>query len=530
MKTVVDEETGVETEVPDDEEEPQQENEEDDADAPVVGDVLGEARLLEEAGVGLSSVENYGLAIAMKRLLEKKGLLSVRFFGKIFGTVKNYYILECDPKPSEGGDEEEAGDAAAEGDAEAAEGEESGDGEAGEQNGAEMQNKKKPSPYAPAEKTGTGSNRYVYYVSNSPVALPEQWVQLPNVTPEMVMCARYIKKLFRGNLDAPVDAHPPFPGTEKEYLRAQIARIYCSATIAPRGIMEFEQEPEEEEEEESEDGKPKKKDKYIKAYQEIPVLKKAEQVDPLSLDLTRLDNWVHITPTLLQEQGRCALFVPEGQEEEEEEEEEEDEGGDDDGQKKKRKKKKKEIERILPLLISIGHEKPMEMNSSEFSRYYHLRKLQSWIMCKCRPTLDNGTLVCVKSTRWPGSYSVAKISQPDQVKFVNVYVGYGHKAQIEGFCPVLPADLQLENSMPDEDDDDIRVPGPALVEQMDPSTEQMKQYIEPPKPAEVIVQVEEQKAEGEEGQEEGGDEGEGAAEAEPGTDEGDAGQEEADEE
>ena len=49
-------------------------------------------------------------------------------------------------------------------------------------------------------------------------------------------------KLFTGDLGADVRAYPPFPGKEKEYLRAQIARIWACTTLCPKGKFEFDPE------------------------------------------------------------------------------------------------------------------------------------------------------------------------------------------------------------------------------------------------------------------------------------------------
>ena len=43
-------------------------------------------------------------------------------------------------------------------------------------------------------------------------------------------------------------AYPPFPGSESNYLRAQIARISAGSHISPLGFYQFDEEEEEEEE------------------------------------------------------------------------------------------------------------------------------------------------------------------------------------------------------------------------------------------------------------------------------------------
>ena len=79
----------------------------------------------------------------------------------------------------------------------------------------------------------------------------ETWVRLPLVTPAQVAIARDVKKMLTGNLKAPVTTFPPFPGSEMNYLRAQIARISATTHISPQSYF---QSPEEEDEEDPEEG------------------------------------------------------------------------------------------------------------------------------------------------------------------------------------------------------------------------------------------------------------------------------------
>lgn len=62
----------------------------------------------------------------------------------------------------------------------------------------------------------------MYYVSDG---MGQPWIQLPDVTPKQIRVARQIYKSFTGNLDEPISTYPQFSGTEKAYLRTQIARI-----------------------------------------------------------------------------------------------------------------------------------------------------------------------------------------------------------------------------------------------------------------------------------------------------------------
>ena len=85
----------------------------------------------------------------------------------------------------------------------------------------------------PVEPHGIGMNRYSYFVTNSP-GLP--WSKLPDVTPSMIESARKVRQFFTGCLSSPVFGYPNSFQSEKDYLRAQIARITASTHISPAGF------------------------------------------------------------------------------------------------------------------------------------------------------------------------------------------------------------------------------------------------------------------------------------------------------
>ena len=147
------------------------------------------------AGVGLSREETHRVFISLHKLQQSKNLSSVRFFGKILGTAKDYYVAEA--KYMEDPEEPEAEEGAA-------------------------------PPLVPIEERGTGCNTFTYFVTND---VAEPWQELPQVTPEQISSAMRIRKFFTGDLQADVRAFPPFPGKEKEYLRAQIVRLLPHAPL-----------------------------------------------------------------------------------------------------------------------------------------------------------------------------------------------------------------------------------------------------------------------------------------------------------
>ena len=132
--------------------------------------------------------------------------VAVRFFGKITGTESDYYIAEADIAEEEG--------------------------EEGAEDAREADFEVKP----------IGVNKFTYFVCSNSLG---DWVKLPDVSPSEIIASRQIKMLFTGDLNKKIYTNPFFKGTEKNYLRAQIARITHSTTLVPKGLMKVnEDEPE----------------------------------------------------------------------------------------------------------------------------------------------------------------------------------------------------------------------------------------------------------------------------------------------
>jgi radial spoke head protein 4A len=137
-------------------------------------------------------------------LAADSGAGRLRFFGKIRDTENDYYIAEGE---LEGGGEEE--------------------GEEGVE---------KPADFEP---NGTGVNKCTYWVSHSSFG---KWTKLPDLSPKDIRASRDIKVLFTGNLERTIHTNPFFFGLEKNYLRAQIARISHATSLAPSGLFRFVEE------------------------------------------------------------------------------------------------------------------------------------------------------------------------------------------------------------------------------------------------------------------------------------------------
>ena len=91
-----------------------------------------------------------------------------------------------------------------------------------------------------AQEGKAGANKYAYWVTQS-IELGTNahggWLKLPNVTMDQVVKSRKFKRFFTGDLDAPVPSYPPFQGTERNLLRATIARIVGATSISPDGYF-----------------------------------------------------------------------------------------------------------------------------------------------------------------------------------------------------------------------------------------------------------------------------------------------------
>mmetsp|Transcript_17403 Transcript_17403/g.29285 ORF Transcript_17403/g.29285 Transcript_17403/m.29285 type:complete len:333 (+) Transcript_17403:13-1011(+) len=199
-----------------------------------------QAQLLQWGGIDFGSDNIYLLQKSLKRLAVLSGASQLKFFGKMLGTVSDYWVAQGTLDFQEE-DEETPG----------------------------------------TESRGKGVNSTVFWVTDS---LLSDWIQLPDATPETIQIARMIKKVLTGNLNATIDSNPPFPGKERHFLRAQLARIQHATEICPKGIYEIDEETQE-----------------IKMAEEPPALGFEE--------FKSLENWAHQHPIILKA-GRCSHIAP----------------------------------------------------------------------------------------------------------------------------------------------------------------------------------------------------------------------------
>lgn len=292
------------------------------------------AAMFKWAGIGFGSQASYQIHLSLRNLaVSTPGLSKIRFWGKILGIKNDYFVAEGVI-----------------------------DG-VGESDGK-------------VEARGVGANTYLYWVSTGTTA---PWVQLPLIRPEHILAARKVKHLMTGDLEADVLTMPFFPGKEKHFLRAQIARISSSSCLAVDGMLQADDET----------GK---------------ITDTPDAEFPSHDDLTSQEKWVH-SHAFIHKNG-CTSWP--------------DIDNIEDEDVRKKVEQDREDEPPRAQLTTIAEDKPgLEEGGSK-----------DWVIKQCGDKGlykfdDNAKCyVCtvVKSKRWVGAVTVAQGS-----KYANLYVGYGFK-------------------------------------------------------------------------------------------------------
>ena len=196
-------------------------------------------------GISLNEKESYLLTNSIRNLSAKLQAGMLTFFGKIYGTEKDYYIVQ-------GSDIDAKEDANYDND---------------------MEKRKED-----------GINQYVYYVTND---LTSEWIELPDIKPSQLIGSRLIRYNFTGDLERQIYTNPYFKGKEKHYLRCQISRIYHGTKLVP-SLNHYTIEDQE------------------NPYRAFTPAEKPKQFK--HEDLINLKNWIHYPPSILK-QGRVSHFL-----------------------------------------------------------------------------------------------------------------------------------------------------------------------------------------------------------------------------
>jgi radial spoke head protein 4A len=336
-------------------------NEEGGATGEPVQDFTDESGFLEWAGVSFGKTGNFRLHLSLKHLAAKfPTAKNLRLFGKLLGTAHDYYVAEAVMEAPEG-----------------------------EEDGA------KDALGNLIQKTGEGPNKFTYFVCNG-VGLP--WTRLPQVTPHQVIVARQVRRFLSGDLAAPVQGHPPFPGNEAGYLRALIALIAAGTSVAPAGVFQ------------AVDGD------ESGAIEPVP-----EDAAGDAPDLSSLDSWVH-TGLALNVLGRTKPNPPKMNDAGEEVPDE------------------NAPEPSAPLK-PVSEDAPLAEGEGG----------GSWEVRAAPVTgLPEGEapkgITVLRSLRFPGAVAVGIGKKSTQL-----YVGYGHEVSLKAYAPALPPKLPEEYDFSAED-------------------------------------------------------------------------------
>eukprot|EP01066_Platyproteum_vivax_P017520 Platyproteum_vivax@DN7385_c0_g1_i3.p1 len=312
------------------------------------------AHVLKEAGVGFGDHESYLISLSLRKLAAKtEGLSSLRFWGKILGIQADYYVSEGKfSNPDTSVDSVEN-----------------------------------------SEPHGIGANEYSYWICNDVVM--DEWEMLPDVLPHHIIQAKKVQKLLTGKLSAPVITFPHFQGSERHFLRAQIARISHGTILCPSALYE------------ADEG-------------ELMLKEDAEaDVDLLSEQTA----WHHARPILLNN-GKIE-HTPLTEEEEE-------------SSNAELLLEERENDPTYELLSRPnGIEDDSFMGSGDIA--WSVQQLGD------KAVYANGCFGCiaVKSWRWPGAVCMGK---PQSNLYGSIYVGNGLKAGEPPFFPTAPGDVMSEPS------------------------------------------------------------------------------------
>ncbi|KAK2952797.1 putative Flagellar radial spoke protein 4 [Blattamonas nauphoetae] len=413
----------------------------------LIQDIRGDSPYFNRFGIGLGEEELLQISLHMSNYFCTQPVKSARFFGKITGIHHDYYIVETEPTPDMPADTT-PNPYALEPD-NTGEQTEAAPHDDPDEPSTPRAKPQKPFDLPPPEgREDRSPNQYVYFVCHDPA---DPWKRLPDVTPALIKASRLLVKDLTGNLDSTVaTGSPSFPGLEKHYLRAQIARIAHSSSVIPRGFLKEEGM----EEEEQEGG-------GVAVWD--PAVDVATLNDP--------EQWVHQHLPLMVN-GRVRKWPPPKEGEEEEE------GGEEEGEGMAMLKK-----------AEVWEGEDDAGNGSDGNMHRAIgedRKLQEGRAPSF--TLRKDTLpdspVLVRSTFWPGSYTIAYGGQKAIV--VRLYIGNGRK------FTSLPHTLPPPPVLPEE--------YPELDEQIDPDV--LKEDRVMARREESMVGNKEEEEEEEEGEEE----------------------------
>lgn len=243
-------------------------------------------------------------------------------------------------------------------------------------------------------------NASVFWVTHN---LINDWIQLPDAQPEHTVAAKNISRMMTGNLNAELDCNPAFPGKERHFLRAQLARIQHNCELCIKGEFEIDEETNE-------------------------VKNTEEWAMPGTEELKSLEIWAHKHPIILNA-GRCTHTEPEDMDEEAKEE-----------YMTKLAEDDKTEERYRSIMEDSKVMKTQDAWISTTSG-----DLQPYNRVGGEGTVTYAINI-LRSTRWPGALTISKNGQ-----YFFIYTGDAMRRGADFFNPIEPPEVNSDPSEPIEE-------------------------------------------------------------------------------
>lgn len=254
-------------------------------------------------------------------------------------------------------------------------------------------------------------NRKVYFVCTE---LLSDWIELPSIAPNEIALAQQIRKYFSGNLDTNINSYPKFDGTEKNYLRAVIARISNGTFISPLNYYKL--------------NMLNTSDQSV-LLEDLLVLNTNYINESLAdTDLLDIDHWIHsrslILPggTLARIEHNQNSFI--------------DSTNNKEVINLELNTSDATINTIPTEIIMTRSEKILKLCSNDV----FTNRTQSWTIFKSANFDIPCKIIVAKSNVWPGSYSIATDRHTD-----HIYIGWGYKALDDHHAPAISWSVENES-------------------------------------------------------------------------------------
>jgi hypothetical protein len=230
---------------------------------------------------------------------------------------------------------------------------------------------------------------------------------LPDLNPEDLAAARTIKVCFTGNLDRNIVTNPFYFKQEKNYLRAQIARIHHATKLVPVGRHKITEREE-------------KSELPFEVEPNVPEDPEQQIPTPTTEQMSQKANWVHYSKCILGNNKTSHTLSEEVEDRE------------------------KEVDRVLGIDPYETRLKPISSDKACKGNY------PAWILRTYGDSMKYSmanpvhgakqyNVVVVKSTVWPGA-----VSYFWQGQWGELYMGDAQKHEDVTYFPVQPPQIMQD--------------------------------------------------------------------------------------